>query len=92
MNKLQYTVEIKNCDTYWLVCAIWSGVDRPYVGGYSTGKNYRNAERLAAFMRSNKAWIKAPEVLVDVDGKSYVNANLRINTRYLNAELKKFGY
>ena len=92
MHTPSYTVEIRNHDTYWLVCAVWKGVDRPYVGGYSTGTNYRLAERLAAFMKSGNAWSSGPEVLTDVDGKTYVNSNLRINTRRLNAELKRFGF
>lgn len=92
MHTPSYTVEIRNHETYWLVAPIWQGVDRPYVGGYSTGKNYRLAERLAAFMKSGNAWIGQPEVRTDVDGKSYVNASLRINTRRLNAELKRFGF
>lgn len=92
MNTPTCRIEISNQVTYWLVRPIWDGVDRPNVGGYSTGKNYRLAERLAEFMRSGKAWIGTPEVLIDVDGKSYVNSNLRINTRILNAELKRFGF
>lgn len=92
MNTLKYKVEIRACDGYWLVCAIWEGVDRPYVGGYSSGKNYRLGERLAAFMRSGKAWLGTPQVLTDVNGKSFVGANLRINTRCLNAELKRHGF
>lgn len=92
MHTPSYTVEIRNCETYWLVAPIWTGVDRPYVGGYSAGKNYRLAERLAAFMRSGRAWIGTPELCTDVDGKTYVNASLRINTRHLNAELKKHGF
>lgn len=92
MHTPTFTVEIQNRDTYWLVSPVWSGVDRPNVGGYSTGTNYRLAERLAAFMKSGKAWIGSPEVLTDVDGKSYVNSSLRINTRCLNAELKRHGF
>jgi hypothetical protein len=92
MNTPTCTIEIVNKTEYWLVQPIWSGVDRPNVGGYSAGKNYRLAERLAAFMRSDKAWIGTPEVCTDVDGKTYVNASLRINTRCLNAQLKKFGF
>jgi hypothetical protein len=92
MNQPTCTIEISNKTEYWLVSPVWSGVDRPNVGGYSTGKNYRLAERLAAFMKSGRAWIGTPEVLTDVDGKSYVNASLRINTRVLNAELKRHGF
>lgn len=92
MNTPTCRIEISNQATYWLVSPIWNGVDRPNVGGYSTGKNYRLAERLAAFMRSGKAWIGSPELCTDVDGKSYINASLRINTRCLNAELKRHGF
>lgn len=92
MNTPTCTIEIRNQGTYWLVSPVWAGVDRPYVGGYSTGKNYRLAERLAAFMKSRNAWLDTPQILIDVNGKSYVNASLRINTRCLNAELKRHGF
>jgi hypothetical protein len=96
MNKPKYKVEIRigndgSGKGYWLVCAIWEGVDRPYVGGYSTGKNRDLAERLAVFMCCDP-WIETPEVCTDVDGKTYVNASLKIGTRYLNAELKRHGF
>jgi len=92
MNTPTCTVEIVNKTEYWLVQPVWSGVDRPIVGGYSTGKNYRLADRLAAFMRSGQAWLGTPEVLVDVNGHTYVNATLRISTRFLNAGLKRRGF
>jgi hypothetical protein len=91
MNTPKYKVEIRAGDGYWLVCAIWEGVDRPYVGGYSAGKNRKLAERLAVFMCCDP-WISTPEVCVDVNEQTYVNASLRINTRCLNAQLKKFGF
>ena len=86
------TVEIVNKTEYWLVQPVWTGVDRPNVGGYSTGRNYRLAERLAAFIRSGNAWIRPPEIMTDVNGKTFVNAGLRINCRVMNAQLKKFGF
>jgi len=91
-NKLLQSVEIKDTGEYFLVSPIWCGVDRPNSGGYSTGKNLKLALRFMKFLQSGSAWSSEPEVCVDVNKQTYVNASLKISTRILNAELKRLSF
>jgi len=92
MNKPICTVEIVQTPDRILVQPVWKNVNRPRSTAYSTGVDRKLAERLASFIRSGKAWIKEPQVMTDVNGQTYVHAGLRINTRRMNAELKRHGF
>lgn len=77
---------------YYLVSPIWDGVDRPNVAGYSCGRNLGLARRLQAAIKSGKLWIKQPQFQIDIYGKSYVQADIRILMRRANSELRKLGF
>ena len=89
---LQSVEVVKEADGYFRVKPFWANVDRPYVGGYSVGKNDKLGQRLKTAIMSGKIWYKEPELLTDCNGKTYVNANLNIHMRSANADLQKFGF
>lgn len=77
---------------YYLVSPIWADVDRPDVGGYSCGRNLNLARRLQTAIKSGKLWLKPPQFEIDIDGKSYVQADIQILMRRANSELQKLGF
>lgn len=76
------------------VHAVWSGVDRPDVGGYAlpdTARGHRLAARLVAAMRAGVVYPN-PVVKTDVDGQTYVSASATVLGRMMNADLKRLGF
>lgn len=72
------------------VSPIWTGVDRPYVGGY-TVKDERMAERLKRAMLAGAVYSDV-RVHTDVNGKTYAHGSTAIRGRAMNADLKRLGY
>ena len=78
--------------SYYLVSPVWTGVDRPNTGGYSCGRNLSLARRLQTAIASGKLWLKEPQKKIDVNGNSYVCADIKISMRRANSELQKLGF
>lgn len=73
----------------------WSGpvgLDRPNTGGWGLGpKHAKLARRLAAAINAGKATGPAT-IATDVNGRTYVQADHKINGRTMNADLKRLGF
>jgi hypothetical protein len=69
---------------------VWAHVDRPDTGGISV-RGRKLADRLRAAIRDGKA-ITGDAVLVDVNGRTYVDARHHVLSRMLNADLRRLGY
>jgi hypothetical protein len=74
----------------WHVTPVWAHVDRPDTGGISV-RGRKLADRLRAAIRDGKA-ITGDAVLVDVNGRTYVDARHHVLSRMLNADLRRLGY
>ena len=74
-----------------LVQPVWADVDRPNTGGYSCGLSSVLAKRLQRAMIDGVVFDDV-EVIIDVNGKSFVSAGLNIRMRCANADLNKMGY
>lgn len=69
---------------------VWARVDRPDTGGYGV-RGRAIADRLAKAIRAGKA-ITGEAVLVDVNGRTYVDARHHVLGRTLNADLRRLGF
>lgn len=81
----------KDSDGYYSVDIIWPRVDRPNTYSISTGKNAKLATRLAAAIDAGAA-TTFNAIEKDSDGETYVNAEIHVMGRMLNADLKRLGY
>lgn len=71
----------------------WKGVDRPNTGGYTVSLKHKPlALRLKIALESGALWIQEPKIATDVNGKTYVNADIKILMRKCNSELKRLGF
>lgn len=75
---------------YYVVYAVWSGVDRPRGVGVSA-RTKRLAERLERAVRAGVA-IGVDRVMRDVNGKTYVQEHRTVLSRTLGADLKRLGF
>ena len=66
-------------------------VDRPFTGGYSCGENRSIAERLKKAMLAGDAGDNI-SVETDINGKTYVSADLTLRMRCANADLTAMGH
>ena len=74
------------------VHAIWTGVDRFDVGGWTVGKNdVVLAERLQRAIIAGAAFCDI-QILTDKNGQTYVGATSVILGRKMNADLRKLGF
>lgn len=71
------------------VSPVWSGVDRPDVGGWVVSAAI--APRLAAAVVAGAAFVSV-DVRTDVNGRTYVNAAHAVIGRGIGAALKRLGY
>lgn len=85
-------VQITVAEGRFIVTPIWGNVDRPNTGGFSCGPNQSLAHRLQKAIVDEAVWYEDPSIERDGNGYSYVNAQLGISMRHINAELKKLGY
>lgn len=69
---------------------IWGDVDRTEGAGI-VAPNAKVADRLVRAMRAGAAF-RNEQVLRDVHGKTYVNAEHRVSSRTLNADLTRLGF
>jgi hypothetical protein len=76
---------------YYLVTPVWADVDRPDSFGWSCGPNRKLAERLQAAVLAGVA-LTDPEVRVDCNGATYVEAKSQVLGRIMNADLKRLGF
>ena len=77
---------------YLSITPIWSGVDRPNVGGWSVGKDdIMLAERLRRAIIAGAAFCDI-QILTDKNGQTYVGASNVILGRKMNADLRKLGF
>jgi hypothetical protein len=79
---------------YIRVRPVWKGVDRPNVGGWGLLLRHEKlALRLKAAIEAGAVYGKV-ERLTDVNGKSYINTQLRLRilSRHMNADLKRLGF
>lgn len=76
----------------YTVHPIWSGVDRPNVGGWMV-KDLAMARRLERAILDGAAFDQNRiEVLTDVNGQTYVSAPHAVMGKRMNADLKRLGY
>lgn len=68
-----------------------TGLDRSDVHAIHGIKTQDLADRLADAINAGKA-LQVQGVLVDANGKSYLNTRARVMGRYLNADLKRLGF
>ena len=83
-------------DGYSAVKIDWSAlkVDRPITYSISTGhgaRGYRLGERLKAAIEAGAA-VKYKRIVKDDDGETYVDADVLVMGKYLNADLTRLGY
>lgn len=81
--------EVKDADGIH-VSPSWHGVDRPDTGGYAV-RNQRTADRLKAAMLAGVVYTD-PEVVTDVNGKTFVSASRTVLGRRINADLRRLGF
>lgn len=85
-------VLIENENDRFLVVPIWNDVtDRPFTGGYSCGENRSIAERLKRAMLAGAAFDNV-SIETDINGKTYISADLQLRMRCANADLARMGY
>jgi hypothetical protein len=80
--------------TRYTVNVHWTGakLDRPHTFGWSTGSSSDLAARLARAVNAG-AVFSNPEVVKDVNGKTYVEADqVPMIGRRLNADLTRIGF
>lgn len=93
MEAVLKTVAIEVRSDCIVVSPVWDGVDRPIVGGYGLKPGHMAlARRLKNAIESGRAWMSTPYVDVDVNGQTFVHADVRFLMRRLNAELTKAGF
>ena len=89
---LQVKAEIIQDGDEYYVNAYWSGepLDRPHTFGWLVEKK-KDAERLVRCVNDQAAF-GLPQVAVDAQGQTYVQATACVMGRHLNADLKLLGY
>ena len=85
-------VEVTNDGTRINVTPIWAGVDRPvsFMWGLKPSHG-RLADRLVRAVKAGVVIVN-PHVKRDINGRSYVEFDLKVSGRHLNADLKRLGY
>ncbi len=68
---------------------VWSGVDRPKIGGWAC--RTETAPRLVRAIKAGVVYGPAT-VATDVDGKTYAQAASKILGRTMHADLKRLGF
>lgn len=75
----------------YTVKPVWEGVDRPTSCGYGFS-DAKLAQRFAAAYKAGVLYLKPPVIKTDVNGQTYVCADINILCRIANAELKRKGF
>lgn len=76
---------------YFVVYPVWKNVDRPISSSFSCGKRLDLAKRLENAFLDGVAYDHA-QIKRDVNDKTYVDFQMKIRMRSLNAELNRLGY
>lgn len=83
-------------DGSWTVEFTWTDtrapLDRPYVGGISTGRNKDLARRLILATLAGVIFRTGAERVEDIYGQSYVQATWGVLGRTLNSDLRRLGF
>jgi hypothetical protein len=74
----------------WSISPLWSGVDRPTVGGWRLAKR-RQADKLVEALMAGVVLYNL-EVRTDVYGQTYVSSRSRVHARTINVDLRRLGY
>ena len=86
------SVKIENENGRHLVVPVWDTVvDRPSSGGYSCGENRSIATRLKKAMLAGDAFNNV-SIETDINGKTYISADLTLRMRCANADLAAMGH
>lgn len=70
---------------------VWSGVDRPLVGGWGLRVGDPLIDRLVKAIEAGEAFVSC-SLRTDVNGKTYVEASHAVIGRTMNAGLRRLGF
>jgi hypothetical protein len=81
----------RKISTVYVVEVFCKNVNRPYLGGWSCGYKQTLAVRLKRCIESGNAF-ESVTVKKDVNGATYLSADMKISMRTANADLKRLGF
>lgn len=85
-------VELRDEDDGIHIAPIWTGVDRPDIGGYLVGRHQRAlAERMRDAIMAGVVFYDVYRA-TDVNGKTYAAHRSHVLARMMNADLKRLGF